>query len=215
MPPASSENSTQDRVIGPRNIWAVGRNYGDHAKELGHQAPAADSEPMVFLKAGSCVVNFDETFALPPFSTDVHHECEIALQFGANGQFRALTVALDLTARDLQTKLKANGHPWTLAKSFNASCPLGPLVPLTSNIDLQNLEFRLHVNGELRQHGFSREMIHPIEKLRQYVLARFPVEEGDLLLTGTPAGVARMNPGDVLLAEIVGLVKAQWRVKNA
>jgi 2-keto-4-pentenoate hydratase/2-oxohepta-3-ene-1,7-dioic acid hydratase in catechol pathway len=195
-----------------RNIWAVGRNYSEHAKELGHAVPAPESEPLVFLKAGTSIVGPEETFSLPAFSHDVHHECEVALRFGPRFEFTEIAIALDLTARDVQSKAKTSGGPWTLAKSFKASCPLGPLVKIPAGCDLQNLEFRLHVNGELRQKGHTRDMIHPIEKMRRYVLERFPVVEGDLLLTGTPVGVAKLNPGDTLEAEIIGLTKARWSV---
>jgi 2-keto-4-pentenoate hydratase/2-oxohepta-3-ene-1,7-dioic acid hydratase in catechol pathway len=197
-----------------RNIWAVGRNYGSHARELGNQIPSPEAEPMIFLKAGSTIVENGTTFSLPDFSQDIHHECEVAVRFGPNGQFTEISVALDLTARDLQSRLKAQGHPWTLAKSFRDSCPLGPLIPIPPAADLQNLDFELRVNGELRQVGATRDMIHSIEKLRIYVLSRFPVLEGDLLLTGTPAGVAQLMPGDQLQAEIKGFVQAQWKIQS-
>lgn len=201
-----------DQIQAIRNIWAVGRNYADHAKELGNQAPSTQNEPMIFLKAGSTVVANGEEFSLPDFSDDVHHECEMALQFGADLRFTGITLALDLTARDVQNRLKAQAHPWTLAKSFKASCPLGPIVPLDPSLDLTRLEFTLKVNGSVRQHGYTRDMIHGIEKLRQFVTARFPVMTGDLLLTGTPAGVAALKPGDQLEAELIGHVRAYWRV---
>jgi 2-keto-4-pentenoate hydratase/2-oxohepta-3-ene-1,7-dioic acid hydratase in catechol pathway len=171
---------------------------------------------MIFLKAGSSIVPSGEEFKLPSFSSDVHHECEVALQFGSNLEFSGLTISLDLTARDIQNKLKAQAHPWTLAKSFKASCALGPIVAIEkaskARLDLNDLEFKLTVGGELRQHGHTRDMIHDIEKLRRYVVERFPVVPGDLLLTGTPVGVAALKPGDEIHAEILNLVKAHWRV---
>lgn len=198
-----------------RNIWAVGRNYADHAKELGNLTPAPQDKPMIFLKAGSSIVANGETFLLPAFSKDVHHEVEIALQFGDDFKWRALTIAIDLTARDLQNELKSKGHPWTLAKSFRDSCLLGPLVPLNERIDLQNLGFSLHINGELRQNGHTRDMIHSVEKLRLHVLEHFPVVPGDLLLTGTPAGVGPIQPGDELEARVADdLVRAYWRAAS-
>lgn len=216
-PQTSSKNSSSASSpvadLGPiRNIWAVGRNYADHAKELGHAVPSSQGDPMIFLKAGSSVVAHGESFRLPSFSNDVHHEVEVAFRFGANLEFDAVTIALDLTARDLQAKLKANAHPWTLAKSFQASCPLGPLVALPPGLDPAALEFSLEVDGELRQRGSTRNMIHPIAKLRTYVLERFPVVPGDLLLTGTPVGVAQLRSGQKLLARIDGLVQAIWTV---
>lgn len=196
------------------NIWAVGRNYADHAKELGNLAPAPADKPMIFLKAGSSIVANGETFHLPPYSKDVHHEVEVALQFGDDFKWRALSIAIDLTARDLQNELKSKGHPWTLAKSFRESCLLGPLVPFDRSIDPQNLNFSLHINGELRQSGHTGEMIHSVEKLRLYVLEHFPVAPGDLLLTGTPAGVGPVKPGDVLEARLGNLLGAHWRAAS-
>jgi 2-keto-4-pentenoate hydratase/2-oxohepta-3-ene-1,7-dioic acid hydratase in catechol pathway len=195
-----------------RNIWAVGRNYSAHAKELGNAVQTSDADPMIFLKAGSSMVENGASFALPSFSNEINFEAEIAFRFGKGGQFSGLTIALDLTARDWQTKLKNQGHPWTLAKSFSNSCPLGPMVDLPKGLNLDDLRFTLTVNGELRQKGHSRDMVHSPEKLRAYVASRFPVCEGDLLLTGTPEGVGVLAPGDVLRAEITGLVNAAWTV---
>lgn len=195
-----------------RNIWAVGRNYADHAKELGHAAPAADSAPMIFLKAGSGIVADGGTAHLPPFSKDVHHEVEVAFQFGSDLKFAAISIAIDLTARDIQTELKAKSHPWSLAKSFKDSTFLGPLVKLPSALKTDELEFTLKINGSLKQTGHMRDMIHPLEKIRAYVVERFPVVAGDLLLTGTPVGVGPLKAGDQLEAEIKGLIKATWRI---
>ncbi len=192
-----------------RNIWAVGRNYADHAKELGNQVPSAAGNPMIFLKAGSSAVIGGGEFQLPRFSEDVHHECEITLRFGADLKFDALTVGIDLTARDVQEKAKSQGHPWTLAKSFKAAALIGEFKPLPQNLD--SLPFSLKVNGEVRQAGNTSDMIHSIEKLRQYVVERFPVVPGDLLMTGTPKGVAALQPGDLLDAEIPGVVQMTWR----
>lgn len=195
-----------------RNIWAVGRNYGEHAKELGHQAPSSSTDPMIFLKAGSSLVAPGASFALPAFSGDVHHELEVAFRFDKNLNLTEISLALDLTARDVQNRLKAQGHPWSLAKTFRASCPIGPFVTIPQGLNLEDIHFTLHVNSELRQKGHTRDMIHPVEKLRAYVLERFPVEPGDILLTGTPVGVARLHPGDRLEAEIAGVVKTNWQV---
>ena len=194
-----------------RNIWAVGRNYGAHAKELGNAVPTPESEPLVFLKAGSTAVENENAFSLRAKEGEVHFECELAFRFGKDLRFDGVTLALDLTARDLQTKVKKEGKPWTIAKSFKDSCPLGRIVPLPPG-DLQTLRFTLHVNGELRQRGDARDMIHPIEKLRLYVLENFPVCPGDLLLTGTPEGVGALLPGDEVEADIEGVLSVAWRV---
>lgn len=180
-----------------RNIWGVGRNYKAHAKEMGAPIP---SKPMIFLKAGSGA-SFKRDIPLFHGTKDMHHELEIALRFGSvadeNGHyhFDGAAVALDLTARDLQAELKKEGHPWTLAKSFKYSCPLSAMVALTGT-RVPHFEFELKVNDEIRQRGSTLDMIFDFETLRKYVSKTFPVEPGDLLLTGTPEGVARLNPGD-------------------
>ncbi len=179
-----------------RNIWAVGRNYKAHAKEMGAALP---EKPMVFLKSGSSATVLRD---VPLFtgSKDIHHELEIALRFGnvpdASGklQFDGAAVCLDLTARDLQAELKKNSHPWTLAKSFRASCPISAMVAIPSEVP--HFKFELAVNGETRQRGDTHDMIFDFETLRNYVFENFPVEPGDLLLTGTPEGVAALHPGD-------------------
>ena len=197
-------------------IWAVGRNYADHAKELGNAPSSASGDPMIFLKGGGTIVPIGEKIHLPKWSNDIHHECEIALRFGQDLQFSDVTIALDLTARDAQNKLKAAGHPWTLAKSFRDSCPLGepqPISKIPGGIaGLSDIRFHLLVNGEVRQKGSPREMIHSAHRLREYVCERFPVQPGDWLLTGTPAGVAQLQSGDKLEAVIEGLYTASWVV---
>ncbi|CAN5682114.1 fumarylacetoacetate hydrolase family protein [soil metagenome] len=179
-----------------RNIWAVGRNYAAHAKELGNTVPA---KPMIFLKAGSSATLLRD-IPLWSGSKDIHHELEIALRFGnvpdANGklQFDGAAVGLDLTARDIQTDLKANSYPWTLSKSFRHSCPISAMVAIPAKVP--HFKFELIVNGDVRQKGDTHDMIFDFEALRNYVFDNFPVEPGDLLLTGTPEGVAALNPGD-------------------
>ncbi len=193
-------------------IWAVGRNYREHAKELGNQVPDSSDNPMIFTKASTTIVENGASFELPEFSNDVHHECEVAFRFNALLEFDQMTIALDLTARDVQAKLKAAGHPWTLAKSFKASCPLGPMVAVPQGTDLQNLKFSLKVNDEIRQAGTTSDMIHSVEKLKLYLIDRFPVAPGDLLLTGTPKGVGLLRSGDRLFAQIDGFVEASWQI---
>ncbi len=205
-----------------QNIWAVGRNYAEHIRELGNQpksdSPQTPKNPMIFLKAGSCRVPNRSTFTLPSFSADIHHEVEIALRFGPLLKIDAFTVALDLTARDTQNALKEARHPWTLAKSFKNACPLGDWyffkkeAEASALPELSDLHFSLKVNGELRQKGHVSEMIFSMQAMCDYLRAHFPVLPGDILLTGTPAGVAQINAGDTLDAEISNFVKATWKV---
>ena len=190
-----------------QNIWAVGRNYADHAKELGNAVP---TEPMIFLKAGS-TATWGHTIQMPSWQPHIHHEVELALRFGADLKIDSAAIALDLTDRDKQNELKSKGHPWTLAKSFKGSCPLGDFFPVQNLEELKNLEMSLQVNGELRQKGSTSQMIFSLEILIDFVLKHFPVQPGDLLLTGTPAGVASFKSGDILEAEISGKVKHVWK----
>jgi len=192
-----------------RNIWAIGRNYAEHAKELGNEVPA---EPMIFLKAGSTLVFNTAEFAIPAWATDVHHEVELALQFDDQLKISKAAVALDLTERSLQNKLKAKGSPWTLAKSFTNSCPLSDFFAVKNLEELKALDISLTVNGELRQKGNTAQMIFTLEQQLEYVRAHFPVCPGDLLLTGTPSGVAALKRGDHLVAEISGKVQKSWKV---
>ena len=193
----------------PQNIWCVGRNYADHAKEMGYQQ--ALSEPLVFLKAGSCLVKSGGTLRLPPWSQDIQHEVEVTFRFGSDLRIDAFTIGLDLTARDQQSKAKKEGQPWTLAKSFRDACALAEWQDLGA-IDPQNLAFQLLVNGEVRQRGHTRDMVYSVAQLASYVGERFPVLPGDALMTGTPAGVSPLKPGDILRADILGQVSAEWAV---
>ena len=193
------------------NVWAVGRNYADHAKEMGCASTIpADDEPLIFLKAGSCVVPPGRAVRLPKWSSEVHHEVELAFRFGSDLQFDAFAIALDLTARDVQAAAKKNGKPWTMAKSFTDSCPLGTAHVLGRDIDPASFEFSLAINGEVRQRGRAHDMIFPIEAVRYFVTERLPVQMGDWLLTGTPAGVAALRSGDHIMAEIKGHAREEW-----
>lgn len=198
-----------------RNIWAIGRNYGAHAKELGNALP---EKPLVFLKAGSCALASDETLVLPPWSSQIHHEVELALEFGpdltADLPIVAGRVAVDLTARDVQDEAKKKGLPWTQAKSFKGACLLGSRFDVKTTPE--NLSLQLTVNGERRQHGHIRDMIFPIPALVRHVLEHFPVCPGDLLLTGTPSGVGPLEHGDVLEVEIPEVrSQGRWNIKRS
>lgn len=193
-----------------RNIWAVGRNYADHAKELGNEVP---TKPMIFLKAGSTASVNGNELILPEWATDVHHEVEIALKFSQFYHVVEGALALDLTERTLQNELKAKGHPWTLAKSFTGSCAVSSFFSMKNFDQFRDRRLRLWVNDELRQDGNTSQMIHSFESLIEYVKEHFPVCPGDLLLTGTPAGVGPIKSGDTLRAELEGEMTHIWRVR--
>lgn len=191
-----------------QNIWAVGRNYAEHAKELGNDVP---TEPMIFLKAGSTATLASSTITMPAWQPKLHHEVELALRFNSQLKIAHACLALDLTDREKQNELKSKGHPWTLAKSFKGSCPLSDFFSVGSLDELKNLDLSLKVNGELRQRGSTSQMIFSLEALIEFVLKHFPVVPGDLLLTGTPAGVGPFKSGDVLEASIAGKATHTWK----
>lgn len=192
-----------------RNIWAVGRNYSDHAKELGNEVPTT---PLIFLKAGSSATLNSTEISLPAWTEEVHHEVELILKFSSHLHIIEAGVALDLTERKKQNEAKAKGMPWTLAKSFDGACPVSSFFSVKKLEDLEKMQLRLWVNDELRQHGQISQMIFKIPDLVEYVLEHFPVCAGDLLLTGTPAGVAALQRGDVVKAEITDQISHTWKV---
>jgi acylpyruvate hydrolase len=180
-----------------RNIWGVGRNYAEHAKELGNTVP---SEPLIFLKAGSSILTSEKSFKLPSFSKDIHHEIELAVEFGPRLEIQRAAVCLDLTARDLQTQAKKNGTPWTLAKSFKDSTLLGTFFEVKEKAQLSDLHLELLINDEVRQIGSTSQMVFSAEQLVTYIRDHFPVCPGDLILTGTPSGVGPLKPNDSIEA---------------
>ncbi|HYE57511.1 MAG TPA: fumarylacetoacetate hydrolase family protein [Rhodothermales bacterium] len=200
------------QTLTPRKIVCIGRNYAAHARELGNEVPEA---PVVFLKPSTALVGDGGTVVLPPQTQDVHHEVELVAVIGrpgknipeaeALGYVAAYAVGLDMTARDLQSELKKKGLPWTLAKGFDTFAPLGPLAPAADVADPGDLEITLKVNGEVRQHGSTSAMLHSVASLVAYCSTLFTLEPGDLLYTGTPEGVAAVQDGDVLEAEVRGL----------
>lgn len=194
------------------NIWAVGRNYAEHAKEMKSEIP---SEPFFFLKSGSCIVS-SPRFSLPAWSNDVHHELELALMVDENLTFSKFSLALDLTARDAQTKAKEKGLPWSLAKSFSGACPISDWKDLSLLPELDTLELKLVKNGQIAQKGFAKDMIFKPNRLLEYVVSRFPLQANDIILTGTPAGVSKLASGDKLEAFLQSenrtILTCQWDV---
>jgi 5-carboxymethyl-2-hydroxymuconate isomerase len=193
-------------------ILCIGRNYSEHIKELGNPIPDA---PVIFIKPASSVIGEGEAIVIPPYSHDCHHEAELALLIGRKGKDipvdRAMEaiagygVGIDLTLRDVQSELKKKGLPWEIAKGFDTSCPLSAFVEASGVADPQNLQIRMTVNGEVRQDGNTSMMIHRIPSIISYMSGRFTLEPGDVILTGTPAGVSRIVSGDRLMAEIPGV----------
>ncbi|MBV7563259.1 fumarylacetoacetate hydrolase family protein [Pseudomonas sp. sia0905] len=193
-------------------VVCVGRNYAEHAKELNNPLP---TEPMLFIKPGSCVVPLEGGFSIPQDRGSVHYEVEIAVLIGKPlsrkpneeevlDAISGFAPALDLTLRDVQNKLKDKGHPWEPAKSFDGACVLAPFVPGDAISDLSDIGIRLTINGEVRQDGSSADMIFPIVPVIQEMAGHFNLQPGDVILTGTPAGVGPLNKGDELVLDLVG-----------
>ncbi len=181
-----------------KSIWAVGRNYAAHAKEMQAETP---KEPFFFLKSGACIET-DSKFTLPTWSADVHHELELAFWVDESLNYSHVTLALDLTARDAQSLAKSKGLPWTLAKSFKGACPLGPWISLQDIPSLQSLSFELIKNKQLAQKGAAINMIFNPDVLLSYVKNHYPLAPYDVILTGTPKGVGALKSGDSLQATL-------------
>jgi len=201
-------------------VVCVGRNYAEHAKELNNPIP---TEPLLFIKPGSCVVPADGGFKIPEGRGSVHYEAEIAVLLGkplsaaatAEDVLDAISgyaPALDLTLRDLQSKLKDKGLPWELAKCFDGACVLPPFVSPGAFADVNDIPIRLTINGEVRQDGSSAMMLNPIVAIIQHMAAQFSLQAGDVILTGTPAGVGPFEAGDELVLELPGVSRFESRV---
>ncbi|WP_286969062.1 fumarylacetoacetate hydrolase family protein, partial [Flavobacterium sp. UBA4854] len=183
----------------------VGRNYANHIEELKNERP---SEPVVFMKPDSAVLLKQHPFVIPEFSEDVHHEVEIIVKINKVGKYiepkfahkyyDEISVGIDFTARDLQSKLKEKGLPWEKAKAFDGSAVIGDFLPKTDFVSMENLNFELRSNSETVQKGNSSMMLWKIDELIAHVSQFFTLKIGDIIFTGTPAGVAAVKPNDVL-----------------
>ena len=211
------DGTTADLPLG--KVVCVGRNYADHAAELNNPIPTV---PMLFIKPASSVLPMAEPFAIPADQGRVHFETEMSILVGtrlcraseseAAKAIAGIGLALDLTLRDLQDELKRQGHPWEKAKGFDGACPLSAFVTPQQVGNLQDVQIRLRVNGELRQDGNSRFMLNPVLPLLSYISQYFTLEPGDVVLTGTPAGVGPIQSGDQLEVELAGLMQVSTAV---
>lgn len=185
-------------------IIAVGRNYVKHIEELANEVP---SEPVIFTKPETAILRNNDPFYHPDFSQDIHHEVEIVLKVSKMGKnieeqfahkyFDEIGLGIDFTARDLQARLKEKGLPWDLAKGFNDSAPISEFVS-KETYDLENLNFSLKKNGDLVQEGNTSTMIYNFNYIIHFVSRYFTLKTGDLIFTGTPAGVSQVKIGDKL-----------------
>lgn len=188
-------------------ILAVGMNYAKHNKELNETLSNRD-EPVIFLKADSALLKAPRPFFVPDFMGRIDYETEIVVRISRLGKsipvqfahryYDAFTVGIDFTAREMQQRLRQNGLPWTLCKSFDGSAVIGEWVDKEAVGDVKNINFRLDMNGKTVQQGNSSEMLFGIDELISYVSQYFTLKTGDLLFTGTPAGVGPVKAGDNL-----------------
>ena len=202
-------------------IFCIGRNYAEHASELGNAVPAS---PVVFMKPASALLEAGSSVPFPTHGHDLQHEVEIVVRVARAGRdideqkamdyLDAVTVGIDLTLRDIQSALKSGGLPWEPAKAFDGSAPIGKFKTLDQAPDLASLSFSCTVNGEIRQQGDTADMIFPIPVLVAHLSGIWTLQPGDLIFTGTPAGVDSLRPGDLLMASAQGVGEFQWRITD-
>jgi 2-keto-4-pentenoate hydratase/2-oxohepta-3-ene-1,7-dioic acid hydratase in catechol pathway len=212
---------TADSVLVSK-VLCIGRNYAKHAAEMKSDVP---SEPMVFLKPPSALIESGDAVVIPTQSDNVHHEVELVAVIGRQGKnipvaealdyVDSYAVGLDMTARDIQQGAKDRRHPWSVAKGFDTFAPLGPRVPAADVHDPQQLDIKLTVNGETRQHGETKDMIFSVADLIAYCSQIFTLMPGDLLYTGTPEGVGPVEAGDELEATVTGVPPLRVSVRSA
>ncbi|MDC6390043.1 fumarylacetoacetate hydrolase family protein [Maribacter sp. PR1] len=186
-------------------IICIGRNYTEHIEELKNEKP---TEPVVFIKPDSAVLPKEQDFYIPEFSNDVHYEVEVLVKIKRVGKhikeefagtyYDEIGLGIDFTARDLQSKLKEKGLPWEKAKGFDGAAVIGKWLPKTNFKDLNNLNFSLVRNGEKVQRGNTSLMLWKIDEIISYVSTFFMLKKGDVIFTGTPAGVGKVSPNDYL-----------------
>jgi 2-keto-4-pentenoate hydratase/2-oxohepta-3-ene-1,7-dioic acid hydratase in catechol pathway len=209
----------QTRAVQVRNIFCIGRNYAAHIAELGNRP---EEDPVVFIKPTSSLHTPGTPIVLPPHSSDVHYEAELVLLIGKAGknipEEKALKhiagygLGLDLTARDLQAKAKQGGLPWAVAKGFDCAATVTQFVPAENIEQPHMLEFQMHLNGQLKQHGDVRKMLFPIPYIVRYLSEVFSLQEGDLIFTGTPEGVGRLSNHDLVRLDLPGLINTEFVV---
>jgi 2-keto-4-pentenoate hydratase/2-oxohepta-3-ene-1,7-dioic acid hydratase in catechol pathway len=192
-------------------IICVGRNYAEHAKELGNAVPEA---PVLFMKAKNALLQSGRHFYYPEFSKDVHYEAELVVKMAKNGKhigekfarkyYEQISVGLDFTARDLQQRQKEKGLPWEIAKAFDDSAAVGTFMNIPEGKDIQDLRFELQKNGKTVQQGHTADMLNSVDAVIAYASTFFSLNIGDLIFTGTPAGVGPVAVHDHLEAFLEG-----------
>ena len=201
-------------------IICIGRNYASHIEELKNERP---DEPVIFLKPDTAVVQKQFPFIIPEFSNDVHHEVEVLVKINKVGKYidakfahkyyDEIGLGIDFTARDLQAKLKEKGLPWEKAKAFDGSAVIGDFIKKSELGSLESINFELTKNDEVVQKGNTQNMLWKIDELVAYVSQYFTLRTGDVIFTGTPEGVGKVNSDDVLEGSIEGKKLFRIQVK--
>jgi 2-keto-4-pentenoate hydratase/2-oxohepta-3-ene-1,7-dioic acid hydratase in catechol pathway len=197
-------------------MYGIGQNYDKHAREMGSVLPRG--EKIMFIKPTACYVPDGGSIFLPDYSNEVHHEVELVVVLGKDAvnitkeeawdYIAGIGIGIDATLRDIQKQAKEKGLPWAIAKGFHTSGPISKIVPITEISKNKNdFEFELKINGEVRQKGNSLDMIYSIEELIEFLSRIFTLRKGDVIFTGTPEGVGKLNRGDLLEAELFGFTK--------
>lgn len=202
-------------------IVCVGRNYAEHARELNNPVPTT---PILFIKPATAAVPMEQSIELPDGAGNVHYETELSILIGARlshakpedvmPAIAGYGLALDLTLRDLQSQLKEKGHPWEIAKSFDGACPLSPFLRAEALPMADDWQFSLRIDGELRQEGHTQDMLTPIIPLIVYMSQHFTLQPGDVILTGTPKGVGKLEQGQQLELELEDRLHIATRVAS-
>lgn len=206
---ASVKIKDRDIEFNVGKIVCVGRNYAEHAQELGHKLP---EKPLIFLKPASDIIHSGDQVIHPPYSEDLQHEVELVLLIGRQIRMASLAeaedaiagygVGLDMTLRDLQFQQMKNGDPWTLSKCFDTSAVLSDFVLKEDYALTMEERITLSMNGKIRQSSILKNMIFKPARLAEYISSVMTLQPGDLIYTGTPEGVGRVRPGDIIEAEI-------------
>ncbi len=213
--------STKEK-INVSKILCLGLNYQNHISEMKSQKPTA---PIIFSKPASAIIHNSQAIIIPEFSQNVHHEVEIVMVIGKTAKnipeeealdyVQGFAIGLDVTLRDVQTEAKSKGHPWTVAKGFDTSAPVSEFINKKFIRDINNIPFKLMINGELRQQGNSKDMIFKFTEIVSYLSKIFTLYRGDLIFTGTPEGVGPLHHGDKIVASLDDLITLNLEVESA
>ena len=201
-------------------VIAIGRNYAAHALELNNAIP---TKPVIFLKPDTAVLKDNKPFYIPAFSNDVHYELELVLKISKEGKhiaekfapnyYEEIGLGIDFTARDLQSELKAKGLPWELSKAFDNSAVVSNFLPKSNYQDLSDVKFELKKNGETKQLGHTANLLFSFDKIIAFVSQYITLKKGDIIFTGTPEGVGKVDQGDRLEAWLEGTQLLNFEIK--